>query len=134
MIRAGIATRDMLIAGYAEHKGVPGLFGFSVQYHPGATVDELARAAQFPNAQISFAPDTALGAALAVRGFRMRLVPSPGGGYHHTFCVLYDASGTMRAVRCSSTYYKTLPTRSLGCLLVFPIPIGPIVPDTESGA
>lgn len=74
---------------------MPGLFGFSVQYRPGATVDELARAGQFANAKISYATDRALVAALAALGYRMALVASPSRGYHHTFCVLYDASGAM---------------------------------------
>jgi hypothetical protein len=27
--------------------------------------------------------------------FDMRLIPSPGVGYYHTFVVLYDATGAM---------------------------------------
>lgn len=95
VVRAGIATREMLIRGYVEHRSVPGLFGFSVQYHPGASVDELARAGHFPNAQVSYATDRQLAAALAPLGYQLRLVASPGQGYHHTFCVLYDTSGTV---------------------------------------
>ena len=79
---------------------MPQLFGFSVQYAPGKTVEELARAGKLPNLSISYAEDTALEAALAPLGYSMRLVRSPGRGYHHTFTVLYDAVGTM---------LKTLP-------------------------
>jgi hypothetical protein len=45
----------------------------------------------------------------------MRLVKSPGHGYHHTFTVLYDASGALlrtlpqdAAVALSSTFRKRL--------------------------
>lgn len=79
--------------GYREHATVHGLYGFSVQYAQGRTVEELARAGQFPHAQLSVATDDALAAALIPLGYEMRLVPSPGKGYHHTFAVLYDASG-----------------------------------------
>lgn len=95
VVRAGLATPRRLQDGYVAHLLVPGLYGFSVQYHPGLSVDELARAGQFPNGQISIAYDTALAAAVSPLGYAIRLVPSPGGGYHHTFAVLYDASGTI---------------------------------------
>lgn len=44
-----------------------------------------ARAGQYPNAQLSIAQDTDLLAALRPIGCSMRLVSSPGAGYHHTF-------------------------------------------------
>lgn len=94
-MRAGVANAGSLIKGYNQHRGVPGLFGFSVQYASGKTISELALAGQFPHPQISFAADDALQAALQPLGYSMRLVKSPGGGYHHTFAVLYDASGTL---------------------------------------
>lgn len=93
IVRAGVAAPDMLVAGYTEHRAVPGLYGFSVQYAPNKTIGELAQAGQFPNAQISYATGEALAAALASLGYRMHLVSSPGQGYHHTFVVLYDTSG-----------------------------------------
>lgn len=95
VVRAGVAGAQSLIAGYAQHRRVPGLFGFSVQYAPGKTVEELARAGQYPHAQISYATDDALLVTLQPLGYIMRLVQSPGMGYHHTFAVLYDATGTM---------------------------------------
>lgn len=95
VVRGGLASMKALTAAYKQHRGVPGLYGFSVQYATGITVEELARAGQFPHAQISFAPDDALAAALAPLGYQMRLIRSPGQGYHHTFAVLYDASGMM---------------------------------------
>jgi hypothetical protein len=91
VVRAGAAAASSLIAGYNEHRAVPDLYGFSVQYAPSKTVDELALAGRFPHPQISYATDDALQAALRVLGYTMRLVASPGTGYHHTFAVLHDA-------------------------------------------
>ena len=48
VVRAGIADAPRLIQGYTEHRGQLGTYGFSVQYQPGATVDELCLAGQFP--------------------------------------------------------------------------------------
>lgn len=93
VVRAGAAAARSLIRGYREHAAVPGLYGFSVQYAPGKTVEDLARTGQFPHPRISVATDDALAAALSPLGYAMRLVRSPGKGYHHTFAVLYDASG-----------------------------------------
>jgi len=62
----------------AEHRSVPGLFGFSVQSQPGKTVEELARAGQFPNPKISVTTLSAL------QALGVPVVPSPGRGYHNT--------------------------------------------------
>jgi hypothetical protein len=94
-VRAGEAKAADLIRGYGEHLGVPGLYGFSVQYQSGSSWQELARAGRYPNAQVSIADDIALRVALLSLGYTFRLVPSPGRGYHHTFVVLYDATGIM---------------------------------------
>ncbi len=78
VVRAGVASPTQITEGIAEHLAVPGLVGFSVQYRPGATVEELAAAGEFPHAQISVARYrdlTRLG---------VTLVPSPGRGFHHT--------------------------------------------------
>ena len=96
VVRAGEAKPLDLINGYALHKGVPGLYGFSVQYAPGKSVEELARAGQFANGQISYADEAQLAQAVAPLGFTIRLVNSPGTGFHHTFCVIYDATNTQR--------------------------------------
>jgi hypothetical protein len=54
-----------------------GVYGFSVQYAPGQSVEDLARAGQFPHSQISSATDDDLAAALLRVGYRMWLVRSP---------------------------------------------------------
>jgi hypothetical protein len=95
VVRAGGAKAADLTKGYSEHLGVPGLYGFSVQYQIGLSWQELARAGQYPNAQVSIAEEGDLRAALRLLGYDLRLVSSPGRGYHHTFVVLYDATGTM---------------------------------------
>ncbi|HEX8729672.1 MAG TPA: hypothetical protein VF739_13660 [Ktedonobacterales bacterium] len=95
VVRAGEAAPEKLVQGYDEHRLVPGLFGFSVQYEPGKSVDELARAGRFLNAKISFAYDSDLAASLLPLGYSMRLLKTPGSGYHVTFVVLYDATGQM---------------------------------------
>jgi hypothetical protein len=84
IVRAGIVTPESLIARSAYHYRVPGLFGFSVQHEPGRTIDELAQAGGFPNRQISVAMvDQLISGAVAV-GYSVRVVRSPGRGYHHT--------------------------------------------------
>lgn len=73
------------------------MFGFSVQYNPGSTVDELARAGQFPNKQISYATDLSLAAAAAILGYTIRLIATPGAvgnPYHHTLSAS-DGSGNV---------------------------------------
>jgi hypothetical protein len=78
VVRGGMATPDNLIIGTNEHLAQPGLIGFSVQYSPGKTVDELAKAGEWKNGQIAV---TTIGALLAVG---VAVVPSPGKGYHAT--------------------------------------------------
>ncbi len=95
VVRAGVAAAKSLIAGYRQHLGVAGLYGCSVQYAPGYTVEDLAQAGQFKNNQISFATEDALVSALRPLGYTLHLVPSPGRGFHHTLVVLYDVGGTM---------------------------------------
>lgn len=96
VVRGGEAKAADLIAGYALHRLVPGLYGFSVQYDPGKSIEELAQAGQFPNATISYEDERALAQAVEQFGYNMKLVSSPGRGYHHTFCVLYDASNVVQ--------------------------------------
>ena len=95
VLRAGEAKAVDLIKGYTEHRAVQGLDGFSVQYAPGIAWQELARAGRLPNGQVSIADADDLRRALQTLGYDMRLVSSPGTGYHHTFVVLYDATGLM---------------------------------------
>ena len=78
VVRGGIATPEQLQNGVAEHIAVPGLTGFSVQSEPGKTIEELAAAGQFRNAQISVTTVRELENA------GVKLEPTPGRGYHKT--------------------------------------------------
>ncbi len=80
---------------YRRHVGAPNIYGFSVQYAPGKSIDELAQAGQFPHASISYALDSNLAAALLPLTYGINLVRTPGVGYHTTFVVLYDTTGQM---------------------------------------
>jgi hypothetical protein len=93
VVRAGEAKAPDLMRGYREHAQVAGLFGFSVQYAPGQSIDQLALSGRFPHAMISYEDDTVLAHAVELVGYRMRLIKSPGHGHHHTFCVIEDLSG-----------------------------------------
>jgi hypothetical protein len=96
VVRAGIATPKQLIDGFGKHLGVGApLYGFSVQYQPGRTIDELAQAGQYRNGQISYASDDDLAMAVNSSGYTMRLVKSPGRGFHHTFAVIYNVNSMM---------------------------------------
>jgi hypothetical protein len=81
VVRGGRASPQNLIDGTAEHADVSGLSGFSVQSAPDRSVEELAIAGRFPNAVISVTTVE----ALAQRG--VRVVPSPGAGFHATAVV-----------------------------------------------
>src|SRR5579883_2048738 len=98
VVRGGEAKATDLISGYGPHPLVPGLYGFSVQSAPGKTVSELAQAGRCPNATISYETVVALAQVVQSVGYEMRLVPSPGGGYHHTFAVVYDATKVMQTL------------------------------------
>ncbi|MBI4613834.1 MAG: RHS repeat protein [Planctomycetes bacterium] len=84
VVRGGMATPENLQAGSAEHRGVPGVLGFSVQSAPGVSVEDLARAGRFPNVTISVTTVARLQAAGAAVGVVILVVPSPGAGYHAT--------------------------------------------------
>jgi len=87
IVRGGVATPSQLQAGTTRHRGMPdppSLFGFSVQYQPGKTIQELAAAGRFRNAQISVTTEEELVAACLAAGYPVSIVKSPGVGYHHT--------------------------------------------------
>ena len=87
VVRGGMATPNQLQAGTAKHRGVPdppGLCGFSVQYQPGKSIQDLAVAGKFSNAHIRVTTDAALVAAGVSAGYPVNIVKSPGVGYHHT--------------------------------------------------
>ena len=93
VVRGGVATPRQLQTGTAKHLGVPdppGLFGFSIQYQPEKAIQELAAAGKFRNAQISVTTQEELIAAGLSAGYAVRIVKSPGAGYHHTVPVHFS--------------------------------------------
>jgi hypothetical protein len=80
VVRGGVATPDNLIAGtnpLPPQYGAPS--GFSVQSAPGRTINELAAAGRFPNAQISYSTTDKLS-----RVGHPVLTGTPGRGLHAT--------------------------------------------------
>ena len=84
VVRAGIVTPEQLKNGVGGHALMPGLHGFSVQSEPGRTVFQLAEGGHFPNAQISVSTVEALVATGQAMGYSVRVVKSPGRGFHFT--------------------------------------------------
>ncbi len=100
VVRGGVATPRQLQTGTAKHLGVPdppGLFGFSIQYQPEKAIQELAAAGKFRNAQISVATQEELIAAGLSAGYAVRIVKSPGAGYHHTVQVPFPLPSDLAA-------------------------------------
>lgn len=95
VVRGGTATADLLQKGYGQHRGAPSIYGLSVQYAVGKTLEALSRAGHVVNGQISYATADELAACLQPLGYTVQLIKTPGIGYHHTLCVVYDANGIM---------------------------------------
>jgi hypothetical protein len=116
VVRGGIATSQQLQAGTTKHRGVPespGLCGFSVQYQPGKTVTELAIAGKFRHARISVTTADVLITAGASAGYVVRLVQSPGGGYHQTVQVPFPLPWELAEALSAVFMQMTNPARFL---------------------
>lgn len=101
VVRAGVALPKNIQAGVREHKGMPGLIGFSVQSAPEKTIEELARAGEFPNLQISVTTDCML------KRIGLSLMKSPGTGYHKT--VVTPMPLTNEQAATISAVFTTMP-------------------------
>jgi hypothetical protein len=75
VVRAWLARPGSLIVGTTPHRLVSGLTGVSVRSTQGVTVDELARAGQFPHPWISVTTVD----VLEQHGFDL-VFPAPGKG------------------------------------------------------
>lgn len=95
VVRGGIAAPASLKKGYKRYRAIPGLFGFSVQYGPGMTVDQLALSGQLPHPMISYAAAADLVKAGQAVGFGIELVNSPGDGCHHTLTARDSVTGAI---------------------------------------
>ena len=116
VVRGGVATPRQLQAGTGRHRGVPdapGLYGFSVQYHRGKTIQELAAAGRFRNTQISVTTDAALIAAGVQAGYDVGIVKSPGTGYHHTVQVPFPLPLDLAVALSAAFTQRPNPARFL---------------------
>jgi hypothetical protein len=91
----------------------PGLYGFSVQYQPGKTIEELTVAGKFRNAQISVTTDAALLAGGISAGYSVNIVQSPGGGYHHTVQVPFPLPWDLAEALSATFAQMSNPARFL---------------------
>jgi len=117
IVRGGVATPSQLQAGTTQHRGIPdppGLCGFSVQYQPGKTVKELAAAGRFRNAQISVTTEEELIAAGLAAGYPVKVVKSPGTGYHHTVQVPCPLPLDLAEALSATFIQMSNPARLLG--------------------
>jgi hypothetical protein len=114
VVRAGLATPSQLQAGVAEHRRRPGLYGFSVQHSPGLTVEQLAAAGQFKHGQISVATVERLVAAGIAVGYDVRVVASPGNGFHHTVVAPYPLPDDLATVLSQAFVPRPNPARFTG--------------------
>jgi hypothetical protein len=102
VVRGGIATPRQIQDGVREHSGVPGLTGFSVQSAPGKTIEELASAGQFKNAQISVTTDCML------KRIGVLLVKSPGRSIYHNTAVTQVPLSNEQAAAIAAVF-TTMP-------------------------
>ena len=84
-MRGGESAVDSLIYAYGSVTSMPGHYGFSVQYQPGKTVDELAAVGQFPHGKISYATNVQLKSVAITLGYDIHFLPTynDGPGFHH---------------------------------------------------
>lgn len=92
IIRGGDLTHSnapqFLMNGYTQYHNSPGVYGLSVVFHQGYTLDQLAKAATFPNGSISYSVIARIRAELAAlgMGYDMVLWKTHSNTYadHHT--------------------------------------------------
>jgi hypothetical protein len=125
VIRAGDLSQPIaaqfLIAGYTQFGTLPGVYGISVVFHQGYGVDQLAKAACFPNGKIAYSVIaniqdelTALNGGYALVLF---VTPTPRFADHHTLGITRNgqiettldpavANALLRAFKVVSNPYK----------------------------
>jgi nitrate reductase NapAB chaperone NapD len=92
IIRGGNLSQSnaaqILMSGYTQYRNVPGVYGLSVVFHQGYTLDQLVKAASFPNGSISYSMIARIRAELAAlgMGYDMVLWKTHSNTYvdHHT--------------------------------------------------
>ena len=75
VVRGGYCGASSLRRGYRRHPGAAGVWGLSVQYAPGRSIEDLIRAGRlYSYPVVSYADEADLAAAVAPLGFRIRLI------------------------------------------------------------
>jgi hypothetical protein len=87
IVRGGLCKTGDLQAAYKPVLNMPGVYGFSVQYAPGVSVDDLIVAGRFPHTWVSWADRDDLEKALQKLGYVMLLIRTAGRGFHHDLAV-----------------------------------------------
>jgi hypothetical protein len=94
VVRAGVANWQDLKRAYGYDRRAK-VYGFSVQYAPGVSWQDLARAGNFPHPMICYADRTDLEIAIAALGYVLSLVSAAGRGYHHELTLSLLKDGTI---------------------------------------
>lgn len=77
VVRGGTPDAGRFTQRYTPVRGYPGVYGLSVTFHPGFTLDQLAWVAQQPHTQLHYATVAELRVALAPLGYDLVLVRTP---------------------------------------------------------
>lgn len=117
-MRGGLATADRLVKGYRPHLSVPGLYGFSGQYAPGFTWEQIAHLRRFPNGRLSIAYDTHLLAALRPLGYTLRIASSPAATIIPSPCCMMRLVPCLRPFRWMPRTHSSRPFASYPILLL----------------
>lgn len=101
VVRAGNArasgARAVLQARYERDDAYLDVVGLSTVFREGASLDQLARAAQFPHPRISWSVVGRLIAELTAVGYEpvLFITPTPDLGDHHTLAVASIGAGVV---------------------------------------
>lgn len=89
VLRAGVPLEATLVIAYGPDPDYAGVYGLSVVFHPGYTVDQLAQVGHFRHGQISYGMVRQLRDALTHAGYTMLLIHTPTAALpdHHTLAI-----------------------------------------------
>lgn len=108
---------QVLMNGYTQYRNVPGVYGLSVVFHQGYTLDQLAMAAHFPNGSISYSVIASIRSELAAlkMGYDMVMWKTPSNMYvdHHTL-------GITRNGQIETTLERAVADALIKAFLVVP--------------
>jgi hypothetical protein len=89
VLRGGTPNAQLMMSKYRQQSGHPGVYGLSSVFHPGYSLDQLARSAWQPHPRIHYATVSELVVALAPLGCEPVLIhtPNPRNPDHATLGV-----------------------------------------------